>query len=88
VTRALNRKAWCEAPTCERVHGGQPVSFLDQLCQFIDGFFNLATYFLQVPPSVSYDNGNRVVLRPELVMIISKVAKRDALLYCVGLPSI
>lgn len=66
----LNWKSRCENPVLERVHGGQSVTFLNQLCKLFDCVFDLTRYFL----SVNYEHRNRVLLGPELVVRIRKVA--------------
>ena len=66
----LDWKSWCESPVLERVHRGQSVTFLNQFGKFFGCVFDLTRYFL----SVNYEHRNRLLLGPELVVRIRKVA--------------
>jgi hypothetical protein len=69
----LNWKSRREMPALERVHGGQSVPCLYQLCKLVCGVFDLTKYFFRVLLGASYYDGNRAVLGPELVMDIRKL---------------
>lgn len=73
MTERLNWKPWCERPTVERVHGGQFVPSLNQLCKFVSCVFNLTEYVFRIFGRVSYNDRNYVVLGPELVAGIREV---------------
>ena len=71
---ALRCESWCELPVPERVDRGQPMPFLDECGKFIRRLFNLSKDLFRILQNLVDDDHNRVVLGPELVMGICKIA--------------
>ena len=68
------RKSWREMAGVEGISSHQLVTFLDQVRKLVGRVFNLTKYAFRIFRGVSYDDGNRVVLGPELIMRIRKIA--------------
>lgn len=61
-------KAGRETPVVEGIGRSQSFAAFHQLHEFVRRVFDLTKYFLRIFFGLSYDDGNRVVLRPELVL--------------------